>query len=49
MHNTYLLYLCATFLVLMGYVCLKRYQEYRTEYITTQKRAYFDLNKNDDR
>jgi hypothetical protein len=27
----------------------KRYQEYRTEYITTQKRAYFDLNKNDDR
>ncbi|CAL5024023.1 unnamed protein product [Urochloa decumbens] len=25
-----------------------RYQEYRTEYITTQKRAYFDLNKNED-
>ncbi|KAG8074757.1 hypothetical protein GUJ93_ZPchr0006g45420 [Zizania palustris] len=26
----------------------KRYQEYRTEYITTQKRAYFDLHKNED-
>ncbi|CAO2044542.1 unnamed protein product [Urochloa humidicola] len=26
----------------------RRYQEYRTEYITTQKRAYFDLNKNED-
>ncbi|PUZ74058.1 hypothetical protein GQ55_1G034700 [Panicum hallii var. hallii] len=25
-----------------------RYQEYRTEYIATQKRAYFDLNKNED-
>ncbi|KAG0531710.1 hypothetical protein BDA96_04G045700 [Sorghum bicolor] len=25
-----------------------RYQEYRTEYISTQKRAYFDLNKNED-
>ncbi|XP_062217249.1 serrate RNA effector molecule-like [Phragmites australis] len=25
-----------------------RYREYRTEYITTQKRAYFDLNKNED-
>lgn len=27
---------------------LPRYQEYRTEYITTQKRAYFDLHKNED-
>ncbi|OEL37447.1 Serrate RNA effector molecule [Dichanthelium oligosanthes] len=26
----------------------RRYQEYRTEYITTQKRAYFDLHKNED-
>ncbi|KAF7097517.1 hypothetical protein CFC21_099325 [Triticum aestivum] len=25
-----------------------RYQEYKTEYITTQKRAYFDLHKNED-
>jgi len=25
-----------------------RYKEYRTEYIATQKRAYFDLNKNED-
>ncbi|CAN6237136.1 unnamed protein product [Urochloa humidicola] len=25
-----------------------RYQDYRTEYITTQKRVYFDLNKNED-
>ncbi|KAL6873670.1 hypothetical protein ACP4OV_013752 [Aristida adscensionis] len=26
----------------------RRYQEYRTEYITTQKRAYFDLHKNEE-
>ncbi|KAG8095312.1 hypothetical protein GUJ93_ZPchr0012g18794 [Zizania palustris] len=26
----------------------RRYQEYKTEYITTQKRAYFDLHKNED-
>jgi hypothetical protein len=27
---------------------LTRYQEYKTSYITTQKRAYFDLHKNED-
>jgi hypothetical protein len=25
-----------------------RYEEYKSEYITTQKKAYFDLHKNDD-
>nr|CAD1825456.1 unnamed protein product [Ananas comosus var. bracteatus] len=27
---------------------LRRYEEYKTEYITTQKRAYFDLHKEED-
>ncbi|KAM0905609.1 hypothetical protein ACQ4PT_017282 [Festuca glaucescens] len=26
----------------------RRYEEYKSEYITTQKKAYFDLHKNDD-
>jgi hypothetical protein len=38
----------ARFFFLMLYAWLTRYQEYRTEYITTQKRAYFELHKNEE-
>ena len=40
-------FLCFRLLIIVVFL-LCRYQEYKSEYITTQKRAYFDAHKAED-